>query len=162
MGGKKINGRGLRDAESHQESVVLPIASSKSEMSSITIQGRVFAKCQGAMLATKTRAILPLPSILTILDCIFAYWWQPVIDALFPQLDSVFIGARPHTQTLDIMHGLQSVIEKGLDAHGCSAIAQMDIRRYYDSIPIVRVYRYFVAKKCRHTGPRWTHERGGH
>ena len=42
------------------------------------------------------------------------------------------------------MHGLQSVIEKGLDMHGHAAIAQMDIRRYYDSIPVLRVFLYLL------------------
>ena len=73
--------------------------------------------------------ILPVPGILTILDCVLDRYWQPKVDALFPHLRSTFIGARPHTQTLDIMHGLQGVIEKGLDLHGRGAIAQMDIRR---------------------------------
>jgi hypothetical protein len=124
------------------------VVSSRELISTVTIQGRLFAKSTGAVLASKTRAILPLPAILTILDCILFNMWEPVVDALFPAVASVFIGARPHTQTLDIMHGLQGVIEKGLDSHGQAAIAQMDIRRYYDSIPIVRIYRYLVGMDC--------------
>ena len=80
---------------------------------------------------------------------------QPVIASLFPEVDSIFIGAMPQTQTLDIMHGLQSVIEKGLDSHSRSAIAQMDIRRYYDSIPLLRIYRYLVAKGCNPADVCW-------
>ena len=106
--------------------------------------GQLCAKAGGAVPASKTRAILPLPGILTIIDCILFNYWQPVVDELFPNVSSVFIGARPHTQCLDIMHGLQSVIEKGLDMHGHAASAQMDIRRYYDSIPVLRVFRHLV------------------
>ena len=124
------------------------LVSSRQLISSITIQGRLFAKSKGAVPASKTRAILPLPALLTIVDCILFNLWEPVVDSLFPEVGSVFIGARPHTQTLDIMHGLQGVIEKGLDSHGHAAIAQMDIRRYYDSIPILRIYRYLVGKEC--------------
>ena len=64
---------------------------------------------------------------------------------MFPPVASVFIGARPFTQVLDIMHGLQAVIEKGLDSHGEAAVAQMDIKRYYDSIPTLRIF-IFLAK----------------
>jgi len=120
----------------------------KSSMCSFSIQGRLYAKSRGAVPASKTRTILPLPSILAIFDCTLFTFWQPRIDALFPLVRSTFIGARPHTQTLDIMHGLQGVIEKGLDSHGQAAIAQMDIKRYYDSLPILRIFRYLVGRGC--------------
>ena len=117
-------------------------------MTCISIHGRLYAKSKGAVPASKTRTILPLPSILNIIDSALFNIWQPLIDNLFPSVDSVFIGAKPHTQTLDIMHGLQGVIEKGLDSHGSAAIAQMDIKRYYDSIPVLRIYRYLVNRGC--------------
>jgi len=44
------------------------------------------------------------------------------------------------------MHGLQAIIEKGLDSHGQSAIAQMDIKRFYDSVLMLRVHRYLVHR----------------
>ena len=78
--------------------------------------------------------------------------WQPAVDALFPAVGSVFNGARPHSQTLDIMHGLQGVIEKCLDLHRLAAVAQMDIKRYSDSIPLVRVSRYLVCHGCSRAG----------
>ena len=46
------------------------------------------------------------------------------------------------------VHGLQGVIEKGLDSHGQAAIAQMDVKRYYDSIPVVRIYHYWAGNQC--------------
>jgi len=124
------------------------VLSSKGQMSCFNIHGRLYAKSKGAVSASKTRAILPLPSILAIFDSLLCSYWQSEIDRLFPSLPSVFIGAQAHTQTLDIMHGLQGVIEKGLDLHGLAAIAQMDIKRYYDSIPILRIYRYLVNRGC--------------
>ena len=63
-------------------------------------------------------------------------------------MPSILIGARPKTKALDIKHGLLGVIEKGLDMHGRVAIAQMDIRRDYDSIAVLRVHRYFVNRGC--------------
>jgi len=124
------------------------VFASKDEMSSFNVQGRLYAKSRGAVPANKTRTILPLPSILAIFDCVLCNYWEPKIDMLFPPVPSIFIGARPHTQTLDIMHGLQGVIEKGLDLHGRAAVAQMDIKRYYDSIPVLRIHRYLVSRGC--------------
>ena len=59
-------------------------------------------------------------------------------------IDGIFIGARPQTQCLDIDHGMQSTIEKGLDLEGCSAIAQQDIASFYDSLPILLIAEYLV------------------
>ena len=37
---------------------------------------------------------------------------------------------------------MQTVIEKGLDMKGASAVAQCDIRTFYDEVLIVRILRY--------------------
>jgi len=120
------------------------IMCSRSVMCTILVQGRLYAKSKGAIPASKTRAILPLPSVLVLVDCILFNRWQPLLDKLYPEVPSVFFGARPKTQTLDIMHGLQGVIEKGLDRHGWAAIAQMDIRRFYDSLPVLLIYKHLL------------------
>ena len=119
-------------------------------MSSISFQGLLSGKQVGQVTAAKTRAILPLPSLLIWLDRILCNYWQPVIDGLFPDIKSAFIEASPFTQTLDIMHGLQGVIDKGLDSHGHAAIAQMDIKKYYDSISIIKAFQYLVSRGGRH------------
>ena len=51
----------------------------------------------------------------------------------------------PKTQCLDIAHGLQSVIEKGLDDHGSRAVAQCDIQCYYDSLPVLKIARWMLT-----------------
>ena len=43
---------------------------------------------------------------------------------------------------------LQGVIDKCLDSHGSAAIAQMDIRRYYGFVPILKIDRYLVEQGC--------------
>ena len=37
------------------------------------------------------------------------------LEPVLHSLPECFVGARPRTQTLDIAHGLQTIIEKGLD-----------------------------------------------
>ena len=59
------------------------LLASRSSMSSFSIQGRLYAKSRGAVAASKTRAILPLPSILSIFDCILCSYWEPVDEVSF-------------------------------------------------------------------------------
>ena len=42
---------------------------------------------------------------------------------------------------LDVCHGLSCVIEKGLDQAIAGAVAQADIRKYYDSVSLLRIFR---------------------
>ena len=63
-----------------------------------------------------------------------------------PIVDECFVGARPHTQCLDIAHGLQSVIEKGVDSFGNAAVAQYDIKKYYDSLPVLRIVLWLISR----------------
>ena len=69
-------------------------------MESITIRGHLYAKARGAVPASKTRAILPLPSVLTIIDCLLFNYWQPIADELYPDIGSVL--ARNHTRNASI------------------------------------------------------------
>jgi hypothetical protein len=74
-----------------------------------------------------------------VLDVLLAQLLNPCIVKLLPATPECFIGTRPKTQCLDIAHGLQTVIEKGLDLHEAAAVAQSDIEEYYDSLPMLRI-----------------------
>ena len=65
---------------------------------------------------------------------------------LLPPVPECFVGAIPGTQCLDAALGLQSVIEKGLDNFGAAAVAQSDIEKYYDSLPILRIMRWLTSR----------------
>ena len=53
-----------------------------------------------------------------------------------------------NTQCLDVAFTAQISIEKGLDLHSRGAIATADIRRYYDSINMVRFASFLIRKGC--------------
>ena len=55
-------------------------------------------------------------------------------------------GASRGVQCLDISHALHLLVGKSLDDHSRGACAQMDIAKYYDSIPTVLVAQDVVAK----------------
>ena len=63
---------------------------------------------------------------------------------ILPKVPECFVGARRFTQVLDVAHGIQSVIEKGLDDFGAAACAQCDIQQYYDSLPIGLIFEWLV------------------
>ena len=47
---------------------------------------------------------------------------------------SFFEAARSGRQILDLTHPLTMVLEKGADLHGKAAVAQADIKQYYDNL----------------------------
>jgi len=87
-----------------------------------------------------------MPAVMQVLDVILAGYFNGFLSTVFPEIPGCFVGARPKTQCLDIAHGLQSVIEKGLDDFGRSAVAQSDIEKFYDSLPCLQVAQWLVAK----------------
>ena len=56
-----------------------------------------------------------MPAVMQILDVILADYFNSFLSTVFTDIPGCFVGALPKTQCLDIAHGLQSVIEKGLD-----------------------------------------------
>ena len=117
-----------------------------SWISSLCVRGRVFGKECPTTPVDKTRAILPLPALLQLIDALLPRLVGTHFARILPQVPECFVGARPRTQVLDITHGIQSVIEKGLDDFGSAACAQCDIQQFYDSLPLVRIFGWLVAQ----------------
>ena len=114
-------------------------------MSQIVVKGHLFGKESSVTSAASTRAILPLPSVMQVLDAVLLDAYENLLSVILPAVPGCFVGARPRTQCLDIAHGLQTVIEKGLDNFGAAAVAQADIEKYYDSLPVLRIARWLVS-----------------
>ena len=81
-------------------------------MAQIGLHALPFGKESSATDVADTRVILPLPSVLGLLDAILPALIEPLINRLLPCPDSVWFGALPRTQVLDISQGLAAVIEK--------------------------------------------------
>ena len=128
------------------------IISSSARMSEITVKGCVFGKESSVTPASSIRAIMPLPAVLQVLDALLPASFENLMNQALPTVPECFIGARPGTQCLDIAHGLQTIIEKGLDKFGAAAVAQADIEKYYDSLPTLRIARWLIAHgaACSH------------
>ena len=122
------------------------VVASTAIMSSIVVKGRVFGKESSTTPATSLRSILPLPAVMQILDVLIPSTLENHVRTLLPCVPECFVGAIPGTQCLDVAHGIQSVIEKGLDKFGAAAVAQSDIEKYYDSLPTLRIMRWLTAR----------------
>ena len=127
--------------------MLLDLISSTNSMSQFDIRALVFGKASSKSPLEELRAILPLPALMQALDAVLLVYFSPIVDRIFPRLDGIFVGAQPHTQCLDISHGLQAVIEKGLDLEGMAAVGQQDIASFYDSLPML-----LVAQRLVHAG----------
>ena len=109
------------------------------------VEGRVFGKSSGVTEASATRAILPLPALLQVVGAGLAAHLHSFIDRVLPPTLGCWMGARPGTQSLEIAHGLQLVIEMGMDMKSGAALAQADIRAFYDSMKMLRICRWLVT-----------------
>ena len=108
-------------------------------VSNMEVHGRVLGKEGPTSGVGKLRVILPLPAVLQIVDAALPFLFEDYMSSLLPIVPECLVAARPFTQVLDVAHGLQLVLEKGLDDHGCAAAAQCDIQQFYDSLPLVLI-----------------------
>ena len=100
-------------------------------MSQFSVDGLVFGKEAADTSVQDTRIILPLPSVLSLLDAILPCLVEPNTESLLPCPRSVWFGALPKTQVFDTSHGLTAVLEKALDLQSEGAIGQADVRQFF-------------------------------
>ena len=126
------------------------LAGSSAHMSRLYLEASVFGKDSSTTTMDDTRVIMPLPAVMGILDAILPYALEPFITSLFPVPRGVWIGAQARTQPLDIAHGMASVIEKALDLESVGAVGQSDVRQFYDSINLLRIFIFLTDRGLDH------------
>ena len=62
-----------------------------------------------------------------------------------------YVGAVPGSQALNIAWSMQVCVEKGLDDQSRFGCAQMDIKQYYDSLPVFAIVKWLQARGCQIT-----------
>ena len=87
------------------------IAGSTAQVSQMCIHGRAYGKISSRTALHDVRAILPLPSLLQVLDCVLADALTQGIADTTPQTAQAFFGCRPGTQCLDVAWPIQVAIE---------------------------------------------------
>ena len=114
------------------------LVSSHAAISAQQIHGKVWGKECSQPRAGATRAILPLSVPLGLLDKIVSDRLNDWISRNISLPDSIYIGAAPKTQCLDVAFTAQQILEKGNDDNGRGVVAQGDVQQFYDNISIVR------------------------
>ena len=101
---------------------------------------------------TDTRFILPLSATLQLLDVILSERFQSWISRNVCLDPSVHVGGRKGTQCLDLAHLSHLAVEKGLDDNSRISIASSDVRRFFDSLPVLRLAIWLLARRhgCQH------------
>ena len=87
-----------------------------------------------------------MPSLLNVIDALLTVLLEPFLCKTLTVPRTCWIGGRKHTQVLDITHGLSAVIEKSLDLQSAGAVAQADIRQYYDSVVLLLVCQWLEQR----------------
>ena len=121
------------------------LCSSTSSMSKLVCRGRFWGKSSSRSELSKLRAIFPQHALLALIDCVLSRCLEHAIDKILLVTPGLFFGGHKHTQSLDISHAASLVIEHGLDCWGEGAWAQMDIRSYYDELPILDIARFLLS-----------------
>ena len=122
------------------------LASSSPALAEWEVGGHVLGKHSSVTAAADTRAILPLPAVLMLVDTALSRRWNAWIDAQLPQPHGVHVGARPASQSLHIAHALHLVLERGLDSDNGTAVGQSDIRSYFDALPVLRIAEWMMDR----------------
>ena len=124
--------------------VITSLLNSKDSLQEQQIAAHVYGKECRTPSPGECRAILPLTVFLTLCDIIISTRVHAWTRSVFIVPESFYIGGGRGTQCLEA----QLVIEKSLDARSCGAISSCDIRRYYDSICVLTVARFMLARGC--------------
>ena len=120
-------------------------------MSQCSVEGLAFGKDSSNTAVQDPRIILPLPSVLALLAAVLPYMVEPFIDKLLPCPRSVWFGALPRTQVLDILQGLTAVVENAFDLESEGATGQSTVRQFFDSNSLLRAFCFLVQGRLPYT-----------
>ena len=111
----------------------------RASMQCLVAQCKAFGKRGSDSFLQDVRAIVPMSSILRLLDRVLAIVFERQLVPLLPPLPGFFVGAQKYTQALDIGHAAALFVEKALDNHSEGDWAQADILTYFDALPTLRI-----------------------
>ena len=126
-------------------------ACSPALASEFVVHARVLGKSTVAPTLSEVRMILPLPPALQLLDWLVADSVQRWVEKVAPLPEHYFCGAIKGTQPCDIVAGVSRALERFDDDGGRGAVAQADVKHFYDSIDCVLIGQWML----RAGAPPW-------
>ena len=122
------------------------ILSSSTIMRSLRAKCSVFGKTSSSLFVDELRAIVPMSSLLRLLDRILGNILKGALETVLPPIPGCFAAGKRYTQALDIGHSVNLAMEKGLDMESEVAVAQADVSKYFDSLPILSILRWLLLQ----------------
>ena len=109
------------------------------------VYGHAKAKKRGLIPAEKIRIILPLSSILTVIDAAISNRLNKRLEEWASRLPPSFLEcAKKRRQIQDVTFAVAQHIEKGIDNHGRAAVCQADIKQYYDHLDPLKIWNWIT------------------
>ena len=124
---------------------LLDLWASSAEARNASFVGRACGKKSRRTKADDVRTIIPIPVMWRVADAVLAKKVNDTIDEAFPLPIGCYAAGRSGTQPLDVSHGAAMVLERGLDHASAFAIAQFDVRQYFDNLPTVCACLFLLA-----------------
>ena len=122
------------------------MACSSCLFKSLRARCRVFGKTSCTPLEGDLRAIVPMSAILRLLDRILGVKLWDFLNVTLLPVRGCFSAGKRYTQALDIGHAANLVMEKSLDAHSEGAVAQADVKGFFDNLPVLRILSWLKKK----------------
>ena len=120
-------------------------------MSAWPVEAKLWGKKTSSPALEEIRAVLPLPPVLQVGDWLVARSLAEVVYREEPVAAENYEGGRRGTQPADIVAGLSLALEKSHDCGSPCAIAQADVRSFYDKIDLLLLSRWLLFHAC----PGW-------
>ena len=109
-----------------------------------------WGKCTVRPKLDEVRGILPLTAMMSLADIVLSARLHRWLDERFPSSPELFHGALPGTQCQMLAHGAALLLERACDQRSQGAVAQGDIRSYYDNVHLLRVAQWMRREGCGH------------
>jgi len=122
------------------------LAACSRKYAAFPVRARCFGKRSSHSRSKETRAILALPCALQLLNVLLSTNLQQWLGAALPTPAGCMFLGRPKTQAFKAARGIQTCIWRGMDEQSQAGAAQSNAASFYDSLPMLRSFRWLLSK----------------
>jgi len=123
------------------------IIASKGAMSSLSNPMLCFGKSSSVPSLDHVRGIVPLNCLSKLIDRVLSLALADELARILPTyVPGCLICGQKFTQAKDIGHGAVLLMEKATDRRSAGALAQGDIKQYFDSLPVLKICVWLEKK----------------
>ena len=124
---------------------------SPEQVSTFVVRAKLSGKGTPNPKPAEIRAILPLPALMQIADWLVADAMATQLNESMAVPDYCYCGGGRGTQVCDIIAAISIALQKSSDSGCPCAVAQADIRAFYDRVDVTLIVKWLIWKRC----PPW-------